>query len=495
MSEEENFTQYHQALESTLEQHLPCIPFLGVFLSKVVQLDAYNAERRNQMKEKDSSTKVLAKVPVSVSKSIALPVAPSPKSSDKHRLSRSHSTKKVEAPPTTHLAKTPHPERLVRSFSLGTLPGLSQDSEKAASPSFEVKSSQASPTVASSNQRRISRSGLKFVNAPRLLKQYRRPVSTVDELESPASDRASADLTDPSHVLVTRTLSDQSSQRPAIICKGPTPLGERVLLKAGNSSSLSSASSMCQLDSESDLRIPMVSELTESSLCQPSVEPLRDDICASRDSPSPNTPPLLENEVSFTSSSCKVVASTSTAGDESFAQGSIDYGVEEEAYFGTVMEQNLAHMLFTSDSEDDESLDEDPMVAVSTEERTRLNSDGLYCVISRPEYPVSEVSEEDDLSDTPPAPPKSRSDLLNSATDERLSQTVSLPKGVQKTSSFMETHDYQSTVQSDLWRFQLASFYSLTSRPEIRSYIQGMSQLSENDAYKISMEREPQQKK
>eukprot|EP00117_Sycon_ciliatum_P013490 scpid57629/ scgid2180/ Ras guanine nucleotide exchange factor E; RasGEF domain-containing protein E len=44
MSEEENFATYRQSLETALETP-PCVPFLGVFLSKVVQMEAYQSER------------------------------------------------------------------------------------------------------------------------------------------------------------------------------------------------------------------------------------------------------------------------------------------------------------------------------------------------------------------------------------------------------------------------------------------------------------------
>ena len=50
MSEEENFTCYRQELESALEAKSPCIPFLGVFLSKVVQIDAYQSGRASAFK-------------------------------------------------------------------------------------------------------------------------------------------------------------------------------------------------------------------------------------------------------------------------------------------------------------------------------------------------------------------------------------------------------------------------------------------------------------
>ena len=42
MSEECNFQLYHKDLQQTLAANIPCIPFLGTFLTTVVQQDSYN---------------------------------------------------------------------------------------------------------------------------------------------------------------------------------------------------------------------------------------------------------------------------------------------------------------------------------------------------------------------------------------------------------------------------------------------------------------------
>lgn len=52
MSEECNFNLYHQDLEHTLAANIPCIPFLGIFLTVVVQHDSYT-----QMSSKNMSSK------------------------------------------------------------------------------------------------------------------------------------------------------------------------------------------------------------------------------------------------------------------------------------------------------------------------------------------------------------------------------------------------------------------------------------------------------
>ena len=54
MSEESNFNLYHQDLEQTLAANTPCIPFLGIFLTVVVQHDSYAQMSSKKMRRQST---------------------------------------------------------------------------------------------------------------------------------------------------------------------------------------------------------------------------------------------------------------------------------------------------------------------------------------------------------------------------------------------------------------------------------------------------------
>jgi len=54
MSEECNFNLYHQDLEQTLAANIPCIPFLGIFLTVVVQHDSYTQMSSKNMRRQST---------------------------------------------------------------------------------------------------------------------------------------------------------------------------------------------------------------------------------------------------------------------------------------------------------------------------------------------------------------------------------------------------------------------------------------------------------
>ena len=45
MSEEHNWNDYRMEIQSKLDQNIPCIPFLGVLLTSIVQQESMNAVR------------------------------------------------------------------------------------------------------------------------------------------------------------------------------------------------------------------------------------------------------------------------------------------------------------------------------------------------------------------------------------------------------------------------------------------------------------------
>lgn len=442
MSEEENFSRYHEALERGLAQP-PCVPFLGVFLSKVVQLDAYHEERRKQEQGKKgevSSHKDNSSAPdIFVSSEVVCRVS-------------SSAADYREIPQNQPLGHKRSPSDPCRAYSDPLqIPwchdGLARSLDRA----------QLDKVLGGDSCGSLGHS------VPGLARML--PGSTEN---CPVDANHKYGIAIPQKPKLQRTLSEGNTLAIGIKPSLPAKLHSWGISE--------------QLDLESNHSMAYCQSLSSKGhfVQLASIASSPDSDRGSLVSPTDSDRGLL---VSPTDTTCALPSSCVT-------------DVDDKACYGMVVAQRISYLTASSasDENDEDSEGSGDVARVSVAFRPRLASDGLYCVVTDRGL-VAEHSESDsdpdenyfaaqiedgsygmDYQDTP-----WRTRALTGK-DEQAPHTAG---------AHLDIHDHESCIQSDLWRFQLASIYPYTTRPEIRECILSIPRLTEKEAYSLSEQREP----